>query len=262
MDVGTAKPTAEERAAVRHYLIDLVEPHETYSAQRYREEGMRVLRRIGASGRVAFVVGGTGFYIRALLDGASFPSVPPDPDLRFRLSEKAERTGAAALHGELAERDPASASRIHPNNLARTIRALEIIEHLGGPVPTQSVENVIPALYLGLDLDRPTLHRIADQRVVAQGDAGLIEETRLLLEMGYSGELPALQGFAYRQAVAHLAGRMTLDEAIADYQVATHQYIRRQMTWFRQDKRVRWIDASSAPVRLARTLIEEWLSRD
>jgi tRNA dimethylallyltransferase len=259
MDIGTAKPTEAERAVIPHYMIDLVAPDDAYTVQRYRDEGVRVLHRIGAAGRVALAVGGTGFYLRALLDGLSLPPVAPDPELRVRLRAEAERVGVHALHGRLASRDPASAARIHPNNLPRVIRALEIVERLGGPVPGASAGPAVPALYLGLTLDRPILHQVADRRVLQQIHQGLIEETRRLLEMGYNPESPALQGFAYREAIDYLRGRSTLAEMIADYQKATHRYIRRQMTWFRGDDRVQWIDAGERPAEVARRRIADWL---
>lgn len=259
MDIGTAKPTGLERAQVPHHMLDLAEPSDTYSAKRYRDEGLRVLGRIRAAGRVAFVTGGTGFYIRALLDGLGLPSVPPDPAFRERLREEAVATGSAALHRRLAQLDPASADRIHPNNLPRIIRALEIIEHVGGPVPAAEAREQVPALFLGLTLDRGKLHQRADRRVLAQIRAGLIEETRLLLEMGYSPHAPSLDGLAYRQMIAYLRSHMTLPEAISAYQIATHQYIRRQMTWFRADSRVIWLDEEQNPVAQARELVSRWL---
>ena len=268
MDIGTAKPSLADQARARHYMIDLVPPDEGYSAHRYREEGRRVLRRLGAAGRVALVVGGTGFYVRALLEEVSLAEVPPNPLLRVRLRQQAEAEGAGALHHRLAELDPRSAERVHPNNLPRVIRALEIVAALGGPVPPPvgrpSVAGspaVVPALYLGLTMDRTMLREIANRRVLGQVEAGLVEEARLLLEMGYAPSLPALQGFAYRQMIAYLEGRCSLEEAITSYQTASHQYIRRQLTWFRADPRIQWIDAGDRPGAIARELAARWLAK-
>jgi tRNA dimethylallyltransferase len=260
MDIGTAKPSKDEQALVTHYLIDLVEPNETYSAVRYRREGLRVLRRIGAGGRIALVVGGTGFYIRALLDGLSVPDVPPNAEFRARMHEEAQKLGPVGLHERLRRLDPASAARIHQNNLPRLIRALEIIENRRGPVPASSPGQSIPTLYLGLSMERAQLRRVADERVVNQVRCGLVEETQQLLEMGYEADTPAMQGFAYRQIVSYLSSECDLATAIADYQAATHRYIRRQMTWFRADGRIHWIDAGSDTVPTAHHLIERWLS--
>lgn len=259
MDIGTAKPSPAERAEVRHYLLDLVEPDESYSAQQYALEATRVLRRIAAQARLALVTGGTGFYLRALLERPGLPAVPPDPAIRARLAAQAEQLGPAALHARLAGLDPASAGRIHPRNLPRVIRALEVVETLGGPVPPAQ-SHPLPALYLGLDRPRGQLREIADRRVLAQIRAGLVEETGLLLAMGYSPQAPALQGFGYAQMVAYLEGRTALPEAIRLYQQATHQYIRRQFTWFRHLPSVRWIEAGPEAEAQAVRVIEDWLS--
>jgi tRNA dimethylallyltransferase len=261
MDIGTAKPTPHDQAVLPHWMIDLVEPSEVYTAGRYRAEGERVLRRLAAEGRPAFVAGGTGFYIRALLDGVRLPQVEPDTALRARLREEAEQQGAEALWRRLEEIDPRSAARIHPNNLPRTIRALEVTEKLGAPVPSPAAGRRYPVLYIGVTMDRSRLHGIADRRVLSQVDSGLADETRLLLAMGYDSSSPALDGFGYRQMVAYLEGRSTLDQAIRDYQTATRRYIRRQMTWFRSDPRIRWLDAAESPVDRATALARTWLDR-
>lgn len=261
MDIGTAKPTAAERVLVSHRMIDLVEPSQIYTAELYRQEGQRVLARLQAEGRPAFVSGGTGFYIRTLLDGIQLPEVPPDPYFRAQLYAEAGREGPEALWQRLSDVDPRSAARIHPNNLPRTVRALEVIDRLRGTVPLPNAGKELPALYVGLRMERAKLHAIADARVLAQVDAGLVEETRLLLSMGYDRSLPALDGFGYRQMLAHLDGRMTLAEAITDYQAATRRYIRRQMTWFRADRRIHWLDAEESSPNQAASLVRSWLDR-
>ena len=260
MDIGTAKPSLAEQGSVRHYMLDLVEPDETYTAGSFKREGARVLRRIAAEGRLALIVGGTGFYLRALLDGLDLPAVAPDERLRQQLRAEAETQGPDALYARLRALDPRSADRIHPNNLPRVIRALEIVDALGGPVPSgRAVQH--RALYIGLTMDRAMLRAVADRRVLKQVEAGLVRETEILLAMGYSAEAPALSGFGYREMVRYLRGGLSLDEAIAAYQIATHQYIRRQMTWFRQDARIHWLDADTAE-EAALPLIGDWLATD
>jgi tRNA dimethylallyltransferase len=259
LDIGTAKPDAAERALVPHRMIDLVEPTEVYTAALYREEGQRVLARLEAEDRPAFVAGGTGFYVRALLDGLRLPDVAPDPDLRARLYEEARNQGPRVPWLRLRALDPDSAARVHPNNLSRVVRALEIVENLGSAVPTLSAEPGRPALHIGLSMERSHLHSVADARVLAQVDAGLVEETRLLLAMGYDRSSPALDGFGYRQMVAFLDGNAGLEEAIADYQLATRRYIRRQLTWFRRDSRIQWFDAEGTPVDQISSLVRAWL---
>lgn len=260
MDIGTAKPSRAEQAAVRHYMLDLVAPDEGYSAERFRREGLGVLRGIAAEGRVAIVAGGTGFYLRALLDGPAVAKTPPDPLIRARLQAELADHGSHALHRRLTELDPASANRVHPHNIPRLIRALEVVEQTGGPVPPIPAGTSVPALYLGLRMDRHTLWEVANRRVIAQFEAGLAEETAALLAMGYTAEMPPLAGFAYRQTLDYLAGRLSQAQAIAEYQVATRQYIRRQMTWFRQDQRITWLESGSGAFSRARQLISSYLT--
>lgn len=262
MDIGTAKPSLEEQAMVPHQMIDLVEPSEVYTAGAYREEGERVLRRLEAERKPAFVAGGTGFYIRALLDGLSLPPVPPDSEFRARLQLEARDIGVAGLWTRLERVDPASAARIHPHNLPRVIRALEVIERLGGPVPRTQSGPERPALFIGLTMARDRLYAVADARVLSQIEAGLVEETQLLLAMGYDPASPALDGFGYREVIAFLDGRLSLAEAIAAYQAATRRYIRRQITWFRADSRIQWFDGEDEQEDRIAELVRDWLQRD
>ena len=260
LDICTAKPTPEERAAVPHFMIDVVEPIETYTARRYADEALRVLRAAASRGAPVFVVGGTGFYVSVLLDGRETPPVAPDESLRRSLREEAGSLGIPALHERLAGLDPSSAERIHPNNLPRIIRALEINEKLGGPVPVERAVKRVPALYLGLHLDRVKLHATADRRVDEQMRRGLVQETETLLRMGYDRALPALDGLGYRQVMQYLRGEVDLTTAVERYKIATHQYIRRQMTWFRREQRVEWVEADSSAPEMLRERVERYLA--
>jgi tRNA dimethylallyltransferase len=246
MDVCTAKPTLADRAIVRHHMVDIVEPSESYSAQRFAAEANRVLLAEGLRRRPVFVVGGTGFYVSTLLDRRAMPSVAPDPALRATLRHEAEVGGSAALHRRLLQADPISASRIHPNNLSRLIRALEITEKTGAPVPPETEREPVCASYFGLQMDRATLHEIADRRIDKQMGSGLVEEVEALLRMGYAPTLPALDGLGYRQMIEYVQGQKTLEAALAEYKTATHQYIRRQLTWFRKESRIEWIPVDSS----------------
>lgn len=261
MDIGTAKPSLQERARVPHRMIDLVEPSQAYSVSTYREEGEKVLRRLAAERKPAFVAGGTGFYIRALLDGLSLPQVTPDPDFRAQMRREARDIGAVELWKRLEQVDSASAARIHPHNLPRLIRALEVVNGLGGPVPWLEPGPAHEALFIGLAMDRTRLHAVSDARVDAQIEAGLVDETRHLLVMGYDPTGPALDGFGYREVIAYLDGRLSLPEAIAAYQAATRRYIRRQMTWFRSDDRIQWFDAERNQEDRISELVGDWLAR-
>jgi tRNA dimethylallyltransferase len=259
MDIGTAKPTAAERAAVPHFMLDLIEPSELYSSRLFRLEAERVLVLCAARNLPALVVGGTGYYVEALLDRTEVPEVSPDPALRARLRGEAESNGPVVLHDRLRALDPASASRIHPNNMNRLIRALEIVEGTGRPVPaTHSCPR--PALRLGLTADRATLHQMADVRIERQMRAGLLEEARNLLAMGYGRDAPGLQGFGYREMVACLEGTLNRGQAVEAYRFATHRYIRRQLTWFRRDTRITWLDAHEEPVARALDVVQRWLA--
>ncbi|HLJ65982.1 MAG TPA: tRNA (adenosine(37)-N6)-dimethylallyltransferase MiaA [Chloroflexota bacterium] len=257
MDIGTAKPTLQERARARHHMLDLVEPDESYSAGRFAQEGRKVLRRLAAAGTRAIVVGGTGFYIRALLDPGHLPSLQADPALRRRLRAEIERDGPDEVHRRLTVLDPASAGRVDPRNVPRLVRALEINLLTGAPVPSGKGEASIPALYIGLNMARNRLHAVADARVRSQVESGLVEETRLLLDMGYPEDAPGLAGFGYRQMIGHILGNRSLDDAIREYEIATHQYIRRQMTWFRRVPSIRWIDATADARAAAHALIRD-----
>jgi tRNA dimethylallyltransferase len=242
-------------------MIDLVAPDERFSVQRFTLEATRVLHRLAAAGHIALVVGGTGYYVRALLDRPGIPEVPPDPVLRARLTEEVERAGNAAVHARLAKLDPASAIRVHPNNTPRLLRALEIVERLGGPVPNQPASRPIQTLYLGLDMERAELRRHVDERVKDQIRAGLVDETRLLLAMGYDPSLPSLSGLGYREMVAFLQGRIDLPAATNRYQMATHQYVRKQRTWFRSDQRIVWLDSGHDATKRALEEVDRWIAR-
>lgn len=260
MDVGTAKPSRDERSAVRHYMLDLVEPDQDYSAQQYKQEASKVVRGLARHGRRGLVVGGTGFYLQALLDAQFVAGVPPNPVLREGLRAEIASRGNEPLHAELASIDPASAARIHPNNTSRLVRALEIVRTLGGPVPiTRGTPNP-HALILGVTSDRDSLYRTADARVDNQIRAGLVRETETLLAMGYAPESPGLAGFGYAQMVAHVREGRPLSQAIEEYKFATHAYIRRQYTWFRRDERIRWVESTETGLRQAIDTVAAWMS--
>jgi tRNA dimethylallyltransferase len=260
MDVCTAKPTPAERASVPHYMVDVVEPSEGYTAQRFAAEADRVLLAEGLRRRPVFVVGGTGFYVSILLDRRVMPSVAPDPDLRATLRREAEVDGAASLHRRLLQVDPISASRIHPNNLPRLVRALEITQKTGSPVPPEIEREPVRASYFGLQMDRVTLHEIADRRIDDQIRSGLVEEVETLLRMGYAPTLPALDGLGYRQMIQFVQGEITLEAALAQYKTATHQYIRRQLTWFHKDPRIQWIPVDLSTNSVLRDRVGRYLA--
>jgi tRNA dimethylallyltransferase len=263
MDIGTAKPTPEERSLAPHHLIDVVDPDQEFSLAHYLELAVAALEDVWPRGKQPLLVGGSGQYVWALLEGWRVPRLPPQRKLRRELEERAAREGAAALHGELAQVDPKAAARIDPRNVRRVIRALEVYRATGRPISYWQEKGPPPwqTLILGLTCPRQELYRRIDARVDAMMEAGLMDEVRALLAMGYSPSLAALSGIGYKQVCQYLAGELDLATAVAGIKTATHRLARQQYTWFRlDDGRIRWIDVSlDAPFEEAARLVESEL---
>ncbi len=249
MDIGTAKPTAEERARVSHHLIDIVDPDEPFSVADYQARADAALADIWGRGRQPILVGGSGLYIRAVLEKMDFSLVPPDPEFRRRLMEEARSKGTRALHEWLAEVDPAAAARIHPNDQKRIIRALEVAESSGG-VGSGKVDRERPPRYnstqFGLTLEREELYRRIEARIDRMIAGGLVEEVRGLLERGLGEELISMKGLGYAQIAPYVRGQISLEEAVSRLKRDTRRFAKRQMTWFRADPRIEWIDVDEA----------------
>ena len=243
MDIGTAKPTAAEQRRVRHHCIDLVDPTEPYDAARYQRDGRAALAAIAARGTTAYVVGGTGLYVRALLDGLVLDAAPTDPALRASLEQRAAIEGGGSLHRELARIDPRAAERVDPRNTRRVVRYLELAL-LAGRVPAERGDRVA-ARRIGLDPPRAWLDERIGARVRRMVDDGVLDETRHLMERGVDLRLPSMSGHGYVHWVAHLRGQVTLEAAIAATTKNVRAYSRRQMTWFRRDAEIRWIDPTA-----------------
>jgi tRNA dimethylallyltransferase len=243
LDVGTAKPTAEERRAVPHHLLDVVEPGEGWDAARFVRAADEAIAGILARGRVPFVVGGTGLYVRALLHGV-VEAPGRDAELRAKLEREAEERGRPAVHARLAAIDPDAAARIRPNDLVRVVRAIEI----AASGRTQSelfrahafAEDRYQPLLLALDLPREELHRRIDARVEGMFAGGLVDEARALAAR-FAGRVPAKLPIGYAEAVALSQGACGLAEAIRQVQVQTRRYARRQIVWLRGERGVEWI---------------------
>ena len=249
MDTATGKPTAQDRAAVVHHLVDIVDPDDTYDAARFARDARAAIAAIRRRSRLPVVVGGTGFYIRALLRGLD-AAVPADPAFRAELTEIATREGRPALHARLAAQAPAVARRLHPNDHVRVIRALELVR-AGSPVGDaqtrwRDATTDDGTVYIGLTLDRPRLDERLRQRVVQMVAAGLEDEVRRLLARGYSTTLPAMQGIGYREFARVAAGDFAIDEAVRIMQRETLRYARRQWTWFAREPALQWIDVEAA----------------
>jgi len=263
MDIGTAKPTPEERAQVPHHLLDIVGPDEPFSLGQWLALARAALEDIWARGALPVLVGGTGQYVWALLEGWTVPKVPPQPELRRELAARAAREGPQALHQELEARDPEAARFIDPRNVRRVIRALEVICATGRPfsVLRRKEGPDFRHLCIGLWLPREDLYRRVDQRVEEMMARGLVEEVRRLLAMGYSCDLPAMTGLGYRQICAYLRGEISLEEAVARIKWETHRLVRHQENWFRRtDPRIAWLRADdSALEEKASGMVEEFL---
>jgi tRNA dimethylallyltransferase len=234
MNIGTAKPTAAERAAAPHHLIDVVDPDDSFSLATYQDLASAAIAAIAERGRLPLVVGGTGQYLAALLQGWQLPRVAPDPVLRARLEQEAAEQGSAALHARLALVDPAAAATIQPTNVRRVVRALEVYELTGEPISAQRSVQAPPfaTSTIWLTLPPPTLYARIDARVDAMMGAGLLDEVRGLVARGYGWELPAMSSLGYREFQPYLAGEQSLDEAVQRLKFNTHAFARRQKAWF------------------------------
>jgi len=250
MDVGTAKPTPEQRRRVPHHLLDVADSAERFTLAQYQRRARGVLAEIRARGRLPLLVGGTGLYIRAVVDDLSIPLVPPDPALRARLEADENAHAPGHLHARLVALDPAAAAHIHPRNLRRIIRALEVTLLTGRPISAQQRRGATPGAVamVGLILPRPELHRRIDARADVQLASGLIEETRRLLESGVPPDAPSMQALGYKEIAGWLQGQYDYPEAVSRLKRNTRRYAKRQFTWFRRDPRITWVDVGDLTV--------------
>jgi tRNA dimethylallyltransferase len=247
MNIGTAKPSEATRQGVPHHLIDIVDPDEDFNAARYRELALEAIEGIRTRGKNPIVCGGSGLYLRALLHGI-FVGPAKDASIRGRLEEESQVSGLNVLHERLQRLDPAAAAKIHPNDGHRIVRALEVFEVTGKPISDWQTEHgfkesAFYVLKIGLNRQRSALYHLIDRRTEEMIAAGLLEEVEGLAASGYALDLPALQSIGYRQIGLHLRGELTLDEAVALIKRDSHHLAKRQLTWFRADKEIRWFDA-------------------
>lgn len=240
--IGAASPTPEQMRGVPHHIVGVVDPKESCTTWDWLTRAEAAISDIANRGKVAIVTGGAGLYIRSLLKGM-FDAPNADLELRARLKEKAK---SQDLYAELQRKDPTAASKIHPNDTYRIVRALEVIEQTGKPISSQWREWDAPerydALKIALDLPRADLHERINRRVEKMVELGLVEEVRRLKEEGYTRDLRPMRHFGYRYIFAHLDGEMTLEEAVALIQRDTRRYARRQLTWFRNEKGYTWLN--------------------
>jgi len=245
MDIGTAKPGRVERSAVPHHLLDIIEPDQSYSISLYQKSAVEVISSVHKQDKLPVLVGGSGQYVWAVIEGWQIPQVEPDPDFRKLMYSKAKSSGTGQLYDELESIDPLSASKILPNNLRRIIRALEIYHKTGLKPSELQVKNGLPypVLIIGLTAERNRLYSIINQRTDRMIEHGFIQEVKELLSMGYSVDLPSMSSLGYRQIATYLNGGVNLSEAVQAIKYETHRFVRGQYAWFRlNDTRIKWFD--------------------
>jgi tRNA dimethylallyltransferase len=265
MDIGTAKPTPEERARVPHHLIDVADPDETVGLAEYQDMAYAAIDAIHERGNLPLLVGGTGQYVQAVVEGWRIPRVPPHPDLRAALEAKAEREDPYALHDWLKALDPAAAEDIHPHNVRRVVRALEVCLVSGVPISEQQGKEPPPyrILQIGLTREREALYERIDRRLEAMLEAGLEEEVRRLREAGYDWELPAMSAVGYSEFEPYFEGEATLDEVIAAIKHDTRRFVRHQYNWFSlDDPDIRWFDAAETSPGEIEAVVRAWLRKE
>jgi tRNA dimethylallyltransferase len=266
MDIGTAKLTPEQRAEIPHHLIDVADPDQPFSAADFAEAAGEAIRGIGARGKRTIVVGGTGLYIRALLKG--LVDSPGDTGkIRQELRTEARERGNQAMLDELRRVDPELAEQIHPNNLVRIIRALEVFRLTGIPLSRYQQEHGFSGrryqnLQIGIRVDRKLLYSRIDERVEQMLAEGLLDEVRHLLASGYTPEMKAMRSIGYKETIAHLGGAYDLEEATRLIKRNTRHYAKRQLTWFSADKDILWLEYPAKFDTILNTAIEFFEQRE
>jgi len=260
MDIGTAKPSAEERAAVPHHLLDIVAPDETLTLAQYQARATAAINDIHAQNKLVLLVGGTGQYITAVLEGWRAPEVAPNEALRLELEAYAAAHGPLALFERLRMLDLQAAQQMDPYNVRRTIRALEVCLSTGQPFSAQRRKEApdFPALAVALTMDRELLYQRLDERIERMMANGLLEEVRALHEHGYDWHLPSMSALGYAQLGSYLRGECSLEEAVSAIKRETRSFVRRQYTWFRRHGAPHWLETPEP--QIVQHLIEDWLA--
>lgn len=251
MNIGTAKPTAEEQAECRHHLIDFLEPDADYSVADYTMDAHRVIAELCGRGKLPVMCGGTGLYINSVVNDVEFGAAETNHVLRAELWAAAEREGGEKLLEILREFDPISAERLHPNNLKRIIRAIEFYRLTGVPISehqeqTKQVESRYRPVMFCIDHDREVLYDRINRRVDVMIEQGLLDEVKQLMEMGYTRELNSMKGIGYKELMAYYDGECTLEDAVKAVKQGSRRYAKRQLTWFRRDARIYFLKPENA----------------
>jgi len=249
MDIGTAKPTAEERSRVRHHLLDVVDPDESFDSAHFVELATPVLDALHGQGKIPLVVGGTGLYMKVLTRGIC-AGAPGDPVIREMLLHEEQERGLGALHAELLQVDPVLGKKFHSNDRQRIIRALEVFRLTGKPLSHWQAEHrfaqtLYPSIKIFLFREREEIYDRINRRVLSMMEQGFLEEVRSLLERGYDPGLKPVQSLGYKEMTQHLLGKCSLDEAVDQTQRESRRYAKRQMTWFRGDPEFKWLKAEA-----------------
>lgn len=247
MDIGSAKPTEDERSQVRHYLVDEIDPRQDFSVYEYQKRARAAIREIFEKGKVPVISGGTGLYIHSLMYEMDFSSRPDTKELRQQLEQKASEEGPKVLHRMLMEQDPEAAERIHPNNVKKIIRALEILQT--GEALRPFEQSFVPVdeydvCLIGLTRDRQELYQRIDRRVDLLMEQGLVEEVRKLGEMGLTEDAISMKGIGYKEVFGFLRGEYSREEAVRLIKRNTRRYAKRQLTWLRRYQGLHWVDLS------------------
>ncbi len=248
LDIGTAKPTLQEMSRVPHHLIDIINPDEEFSLAQYQALAFQAIKEIQKRHHLPLLVGGSGLYVKAVLENWQIPKVSPDSQFRYNIEKIASGGGVDELYRELERIDPAAARKIDKRNLRRVIRALEVHAGTGKPFSQQGRKQTpgFRSFVIGLTTDRATLYNIVDSRVDDMFARGLVPEVEKLIKMGYDFSLPAMSGIGYRQVGQYLKGELSLDEAKHKMKIETHRFIRHQYAWFRlNDEAISWFDVGN-----------------
>lgn len=263
MDIGTAKPSLEDRMRVPHHLIDVANPDEVWSLAHFQKQARIIIDEVHARGKLPILVGGTGQYIRAVVEGWQPPLQPPDRRLRQVLENMAVQMGAYTIHQKLAILDPEAAERIDPRNVRRTIRALEVILYSGRRFSAQrgKAPSAYDAIRIGLTRPRSELYAIVDARIDRMIRSGLVHEVQSLLSQGYGPDLPSMSAIGYRQVARFLRGECSLEETIAEMKRLTRRYVRQQGAWFREeDPDIHWFRVDEQTADRVIELVRRWLA--
>ena len=262
LDIGTAKPAKEDLSSIPHHLIDVINPDEDFSLAEYQEMAYRAIADIQHRKKLPFLVGGSGMYVKAVLEGWHIPRVSPNNKFRYNVEKKAEQGGAEELYQELCTVDPEAAAKIDRRNIRRIVRALEVYAKSNVPFSQLGYKETpdFDPFIIGLTAERAELYRIVDRRVDSMIEKGLVDEVANLLKIGYDFTLTAMSGIGYRQIRQYLSGEISLEEAGQKIKTETHRFVRHQYAWFRlNDEKIHWFDILRHSYRNIEEAIEDYL---